>query len=201
MFYDQLVFALFVSTSLILTANAAPFGMKSKGTENDNLSTNNEHDDYDPLVDMSDEELLGVMEEFALMSEEEMEEAFMEVVEMLGGDENSEMATAVREIMDAVKSMDVSDGLAPLMESMGMSIEEEIAEATHIALEMISNSDWERIYNKRGEILESLVIGGNISAEDAALYKNDDGAWVKELRFIWDELQTQARESAKSNEL
>ena len=52
---------------------------------------------------MSDEELMEVMEQFALMSEEERDEAFQEVVQMLGGDDDPEMIAAVQEIMSAVK--------------------------------------------------------------------------------------------------
>lgn len=145
-------------------------------------------------MDLSDEELLGVMEEFALMSEEEREEAFAEVVDMLGGDDDPEIAAAVREIMDAVSSLDGSDAKASPAEYVSTSMEREIADATGIALEMISKSDWELISNKRVEILDALISEGKVTAEDAALYKSDDGAWEKELRSVWDELQNQARE-------
>jgi hypothetical protein len=37
-------------------------------------------------VDLNDQDLIEAMEEFALMSEEEMEDAFAEVIEMLGDD-------------------------------------------------------------------------------------------------------------------
>jgi polyhydroxyalkanoate synthesis regulator phasin len=79
-----------------------------------------------------------------------------------------------------------------------MTLEEEIAEATEMALEMISTSEWEVIYNKREDILDSVIASGKISAEDAALYKSDASAWEEELKYIWDELQTQAKDSDKT---
>mmetsp|Transcript_8459 Transcript_8459/g.14842 ORF Transcript_8459/g.14842 Transcript_8459/m.14842 type:complete len:208 (+) Transcript_8459:232-855(+) len=197
MLFNQFASVFILSSCLLLTANAGPFGIKSKGIENDDpAASDNENDN--PLADLSDEELqkelLDVMEQFALMSDGEMEEAFSEVVDMLG-DDDPEMLEAVREIKEALKSSDGSDESTPLMESMTTSTDKEIAEATDIALELISKSDdWESIHNKRDEILDSLIADGNISAEDAALFKSDDGAWEKELRLIWDGLTNLAKE-------
>mmetsp|Transcript_4140 Transcript_4140/g.7377 ORF Transcript_4140/g.7377 Transcript_4140/m.7377 type:complete len:208 (-) Transcript_4140:39-662(-) len=197
MLFNQFASVFILSSCLLLTANAGPFGIKSKGIENDDpAASDNENDN--PLADLSDEELqkelLDVMEQFALMSDGEMEEAFSEVVDMLG-DDDPEMLEAVREIKEALKSSDGSDESTPLMESMTTSTDKEIAEATDIALELISKSDdWESIHNKRDGILNSLIATGTVSAEDAALYKSDDGAWEKELRLIWDGLKNLAEE-------
>ena len=195
--YPNINFHPFCKSPHAQTANAGPFGVKSKGVENDDpAASDNENDN--PLADLSDEELqkelLDVMEQFALMSDGEMEEAFSEVVDMLG-DDDPEMLEAVREIKEALKSSDESVESTPLTESMATSIEKEIAEATDIALELISKSDdWESIHSKRDGILNSLIATGTVSAEDAALYKSDDGAWEKELRLIWDGLKNLAKE-------
>jgi len=175
-----------------VSANAA-FGRKSKGIEN-NDPVANDYENENSLVDLGNEDLMEAVETFALMSEEEMEEAFSEVIDMLGGDDaDPEIIESVKEIMNMAKSMDESSGMGDFM---AMEIDEdEIAKATDIALEMISKSDWELIYNKQSDILNSLISAGKFSVEDAAVYKSDDVAWEKELRSIWDGLQNQARES------
>lgn len=132
-----------------------------------------------------------------MMSPEEAKEAFAEVIEMLGEDKDDpEMMEAIQEVMREMERMnsgvDIKDRLS------SMTLEEEIAEATEMALEMISTSDWEVIYNKREDILDSVIASGKISAEDAALYKSDAAAWEEELKFIWDELQSQAKDSDKT---
>ena len=153
--------------------------------------------DASPLIDLDDPELVEAMEAFALMSPEEAEEAFAEVIEMLGEDKDDpEMLEAIQEVMREMESMNSGPDVKARLSSM--TLEEEIAEATEMALEMISTSDWEVIYNKREDILDSVIASGKISAEDAALYKSDAAAWEEELKFMWDELQSQAKDSDKT---
>ena len=139
------------------------------------------------------------------MSPEEAEEAFAEVIEMLGEDKDDpEMLEAIQEVMREMESMNSGADVKARLSSM--TLKEEIAEATEMALEMISTSEWEVIYNKREDILDSVIASGKISAADAALYKSDAAAWEEELKYIWDELQTQVKDSdktkkAKSEEL
>eukprot|EP01083_Nonionella_stella_P227015 805766_1 len=118
------------------------------------------------------------MEEFALMSEEERDEAWADVITMLDGDEDPDVMKALREIMDAVKLLEESS------ESLHVAIEEQFNQAIDNSLDMLSQADWVSIYNKRDDILESLEVTGKISAEDAALYKSDDAVWEKELRSV-----------------
>ena len=144
------------------------------------------------------------MEAFALMSPEEAQEAFAEVLEMLGEDKDDpEMLEAIQEVMREMESMNTGDDVKYRLSSMTM--EEEVAQATEVALEMISISEWDSIYNKREDILDSVIASGKMSAEDAALYKSDAAAWEKELKHIWEELQSQANDAgtreAKTEEL
>ena len=153
--------------------------------------------DASPLIDLDDPELVEAMEAFALMSPEEAEEAFAEVIEMLGEDKDDpEMLEAIQEVMREMESMNSGADVKARLSSM--TLEEEIAEATEMALEMISTSEWEVIYNKREDILDSVIASGKISAEDAALYKSDAAIWEEELKYIWDELQSQAKDSGKT---
>ena len=135
------------------------------------------------------------MEMFALMSEEERIEAFAEVMEMIGGDDaDPEDIEALRRVMEAAELMDDADST-----SMGYTpMEDAIADATGIALEMIAGSEWEMIREKSSEILEALIVSGKISSEDAASFRSDEGAWEKELRSVWDELEKQAEESGNA---
>lgn len=144
------------------------------------------------------------MEAFALMSPEEAQEAFAEVLEMMGEDKDDpEMLEAIQEVMREMENMNTGDDVKYRLSSMTM--EEEVAQATEVALEMISTSEWDVIYNKREDILDSVIASGKMSAEDAALYKSDAAAWEKELKYIWDELQSQANDAgtreAKTEEL
>lgn len=148
--------------------------------------------------------MLEAMEAFALMSPEEAQEAFAEVLEMMGEDKDDpEMLEAIQEVMREMENMNTGDDVKYRLSSMTM--EEEVAQATEVALEMISTSEWDVIYNKREDILDSVIASGKMSAEDAALYKSDAAAWEKELKYIWDELQSQANDAgtreAKTEEL
>jgi DNA integrity scanning protein DisA with diadenylate cyclase activity len=126
------------------------------------------------------------MEEFALMSEEEMEDAFAEVIEMLGDD--AEAIAEMQKVMEEVRSMNAD------AESKYETIvlHDELTKATKAALDMLSKSDWGTVYEKRSEILESIIHSGKVSSEDAAVFKSDPDAWEKELKEIWGELQKQA---------
>lgn len=144
------------------------------------------------------------MEAFALMSPEEAQEAFAEVLEMMGEDKDDpEMLEAIQEVMREMENMNTGDDVKYRLSSMTM--EEEVAQATEVALEMISTSEWDVIYNKREDILDSVIASDKMSAEDAALYKSDAAAWEKELKYIWEELQSQANDAgtreAKTEEL
>jgi len=131
-----------------------------------------------------------------LMSPEEAQEAFADVLEMLGEDKDDpEMLEAIQEVMREMESMDTGADVKYRLSSM--TEEEEVAEATEVALEMISTSEWDVINNKQDDILDSVIASGKMSAEDAALYKSDAAAWEKELKYIWDELQRQANDDGK----
>ena len=139
-----------------------------------------------------------------MMSPEEAQEAFAEELEMMGEDKDDpEMLEAIQEVMREMESMNTGEDVKYRLSSMTM--EEEVAQATEVALEMISTSEWDVIYNKREDILDSVIASGKMSAEDAALYKSDAAAWEKELKHIWEELQSQANDAgtreAKTEEL
>ena len=141
------------------TANADPFGIKSKGIETDDPAAS-DNENGNSLVDLSDEEL--TMAQFALLSDEEMEEAFSEVVDIMLGDDDPAMVAAVIEITDALNSSDGSDDEStPLMESIAMSTEKKIAEATGIAIGMIGSD------NESTPLMESMAMSNEDKIAEA----------------------------------
>lgn len=141
----------------------------------------------DVKVDLNDQELIEAMEEFALMSQEEMEEAFAEVIDMLGNDE--EAIDAMREVISKLRNMntDVESNYETIV------LGDEFVKATKASLAALAKSEWSAVHEKSDEILESIIESGKVSAEDAAVFINDSDAWEQELREIWDELQKQAK--------
>lgn len=169
--------------------------MKSKGVEDNDEPTANGDARGSAFVDLSEEDLMEVMAEFASMSEEEMEEAFAEVIAMVGGEDDPDILASVAELKEAVKTMDksaVKDLMTEATDSLNEAVEVKIVEAADSSLEMLASADWDLVYNKRGDILASLIAHGKVTSQEAAVYKSDDTAWEKELRFIWDGLQALA---------
>jgi len=140
---------------------------------------------------------------FALMSDEEREEAFEEVMQIMGEDAMDEDTLAL--IKAKVKSMSeyepIKQHSVPMKQTKPSidktstnAMKGEMAKAVDSALDLISKSEWSLVYEKREGILDTLIELGKINSSDAKMYKRNDGSWEKELRRIWDELQSQAKE-------
>lgn len=142
-------------------------------------------------IDFSDPELMDAMEIFNNMSPEEMQEAMVGLLEVLGDD--PEMLAAIQELQKEIEMMK-SSGEYDGEKLQGMIEDDELAAATQDALDMLgSANDWEAIWEMQEVILEGVLESGQLSAQDAALYKSDVSAWETELKFIWTELQKQAQ--------
>jgi len=139
---------------------------------------------------------------FALMSDEEREEAFEEVMQIMGADAMDEDTLAL--IKAKVKSMSeyepIKQQIPPPIKQTKPSIDKtstnamkgEMVKAVDSALDLISKSEWSLVYEKRGGILDTLIELGKISSSDANMYKSNDDTWEKELKIIWNGLQSQA---------
>ena len=147
-------------------------------------------------IDLNDPELLAAMEMFAGMSPEETEETMKELVGMLGDD--PETLAAIEEVMKEIPNMKANDVQSSLKQ---MVSEDEVAAATQDALKLLGKSNWETIWEKQDLILDAVIQSDQINAEDTALFKSDNAAWEKELRFIWNELQKQATTAKTGDEL
>ena len=146
-------------------------------------------------LDLDDTELVEAVKELAGMSPGEREEMMTELLGMLGDD--PETLAALKEVMNEHSSMKVSDIKSAVKD---MITEDEVAAATEDALKMLGRSKWEVIWEKQEQTLDAIIHAGQINSEDAALYKSNKKAWEKELRFIWNELQSQAAAARGSNE-
>lgn len=149
----------------------------------------------DEGIEFDDPELLEAIEMFAGMSPEEMEETMQELIGMLG--EDPETLAAIEEVMKEIPDMKAGDIQSSLNQ---MVSENEVATATKDALRLLGTSDWETIWEKQSLILDAVIQSGKMNAEDNALFKSDKVAWEKELRFIWNELQTQAASASKTSD-
>lgn len=59
---------------------------------------------------------------------------------------------------------------------------------------------WETIWEQRDAILEAVIASGQITAMDAARFRNDRNEWEAELKHIWTELQKEAATLEKSHQ-
>jgi hypothetical protein len=142
-------------------------------------------------VNFNDPKLNDAMEIFNAMSPEEMQEAMIGSLDVLGDD--PEMLAAIQELQKELETMKAS-GVEYNDEKLQDMIadDELLAAATQDFLDMVEiGTDWEPIWEMQEVILQSVLESGQLSAQDAALYKSDLSAWEKELKFIWKELQNQ----------
>ena len=149
------------------------------------------------------------MEMFALMSDEEREEAFEEVMQIMGEDAMDEDTLA--SIKAKVKSMSEYEPIKqqmippmkqtkPIDKTSTNAMKGEMAKAVDTALDLISKSDWSLVYEKREGILDTLIELGKISSSDAKMYKRNDDAWEKELKLIWFQSQVKERNSISDDD-
>ncbi|KAL3936244.1 MAG: hypothetical protein SGBAC_008402 [Bacillariaceae sp.] len=123
------------------------------------------------------------------MSPEEMEETILELIQMVGNDDpetKAELEVLLNELIPQIKSQSNLNQMAQ---------DDELAVATQDALRMLKGSNWDEIWGKQDIILEGVLASGQLSPEDAALYRSDEKAWKEQLKFIWDQLQQQAAEA------
>ena len=143
----------------------------------------------DPLLDMQDPQLLEAIEMFANMSPEEMKETMKELQGMLGDD--PETIAAIQEVMSEITNLENGNTKQQhIHKSLSdMIAQDELAAATKDALEMLRNGQWETIWENRNLIRDAVIESGQISPEDAALFRTDQKAWESELQHIWFQLQ------------
>ncbi len=137
-----------------------------------------------------DLELEEAIQAFADMSREEMVETIQEMKDLLHDDPDAlkELDVVIEEL-SKMDEQEIQDNLEAIM------AEEAVAQSMAETLEMLQNADestFEKILEKKDTILQTIVESGIMSKEELAMFENDEAAWEEELRFIWNELKTQA---------
>lgn len=144
---------------------------------------------------LTEDELMHLAETFAAFSEEERALAFKEVEELLADDPDALIEWEL--VKEQIGSIEVQP--EPAVEVISLTADE-LSEATGVALESVSSSNWNQILDRKNAILDSLISKKKISAEDAALYTADPDAWETELKTIWDLLRFQAEQQQKTKD-
>lgn len=143
----------------------------------------------DPLL--KDPDLLASLEIFMGMSPAEREEAIRGLMDAVGDDpqKRAEMEDLLKKLpaLDA-EQLKNSPGGNVHSSIQQMVHDDEIAKAKQDARKMLDGTTWEFFWENQEAILESTIASGQLSAEDAALFKADTRAWKKQLRVIFDDL-------------
>lgn len=146
-----------------------------------------EIEDDHPLL--TNPELLQAMEIFMQMSSEERQEVILGLMETVGDDpkKRKEMELLISKLPQVeqeqlLKNPKAAHSLQELIQ------DDEFAKAKHNAKQMLDGMSWEDFWAIQDQVLESVIAGGQISVEDAALFRTDEEAWKKQLRIIYDDL-------------
>jgi hypothetical protein len=141
-------------------------------------------DESHPLL--NDPEALQAMEIFMAMSPEEREITIHNLLEAVGDDPKAraEMELIISKL-PALEAEQVSGSESNLKKLIQ---EDEFAKAKHNAKKQLDGTSWEFFVENQDAILEATIAGGQLSAEDAALFKTDKKAWLKQLRVIWEDV-------------
>ena len=141
-------------------------------------------DESHPLL--NDPEALQAMEIFMAMSPEEREITIHNLLEAVGDDPKAraEMELIISKL-PALEAEQVAGSESSLKKLIQ---EDEFAKAKHNAKKQLDGTSWEFFVENQDAILEATIAGGQLSAEDAALFKTDKTAWLKQLRVIWEDV-------------
>lgn len=177
-------FLLFLVAAQLLCLDVVVFGEEvTLPEQEENLSV------------LSENELIDMAKTFATFTKDERAAAYKEVEELLADDPDA--LVEWERVKDHIETLEVSE---PAVQIISLT-PDELSEATGIALDMVSSSDWTQIIERKDVILESLISKKKISAEDAALYTANPDAWATELKTIWDLLRLQAEQQKTKDEL
>ncbi|KAL7457245.1 hypothetical protein ACHAWC_008763 [Mediolabrus comicus] len=115
------------------------------------------------------------MEIFMAMSPEEREITIHNLLEAVGDDPK------------ARAEMELIISKLPALEAE-QAAGNEFAKAKHNAKKQLDGTSWEFFVENQDAILEATIAGGQLSAEDTALFKTNKKAWLKQLRVIWEDV-------------
>jgi hypothetical protein len=137
------------------------------------------------LVD--DPALLNAMDMFMGMSGQERHETIQGLMEVVGHDPaaRAEMETLIK-MLPKLDDDDDKDGSSSLRQ---MIQDDEVRKAEHEGRRQVEGLDWESFWAMQADILETTIASGQLTPEQAAIFKTDEDAWKAQLRIIFDDLQ------------
>mmetsp|Transcript_4638 Transcript_4638/g.12950 ORF Transcript_4638/g.12950 Transcript_4638/m.12950 type:complete len:197 (-) Transcript_4638:2514-3104(-) len=154
-----------------------------------------------PIQEMmtNDPELAEAMEIFAYMSNAERTEAMQELKELIGADATNdpEAMKLFEQLFNEVGKMKEVNG-----DGTSSSLQELVAEDERVArvedvmhaLRQAGPAEFEtKVLARKEAILEAIVEAGQMTDEQAQIYRNDGAAWQDMLTAIWKDLQGQVR--------
>lgn len=142
-----------------------------------------------PLL-KNDPEALQAMEIFMGMSPDEREETIRGLMDAMGDDpkKRAEMELLLAKL-PALSDEQIKNSDSGIQSSLKQMVQDdEFAKARRDARKQLDGTSWEFFAENQAAILEATIAGGQLSPEDAALFKTDEEAWLKQLRVIWEDV-------------
>mmetsp|Transcript_4295 Transcript_4295/g.12119 ORF Transcript_4295/g.12119 Transcript_4295/m.12119 type:complete len:187 (-) Transcript_4295:220-780(-) len=160
-----------------------------------NFATAASLDDGPILVDeehplLNDPEVVAAMEIFMGMAPEERASTIKGLMEAVGDDpqKRAEMELIISKLPALDEEM-LKNSPAGAHSSLKQMIQDdEFAKAQKDARQQLDGVSWEFFLENQAAILDATIQSGQLSPEDAARFKTDDEAWLKQLRVIWEDV-------------
>ena len=149
-------------------------------------------EDDHPLL--TDPDLPAALETFLGMSPEEREEAMQGLLAAVGDDpvQRAEMERLLA-TLPAMNEEQLKGSHSSLYYSLNkMDRGDEVAQARENARQTMGGVTWDFFVENQAAILEATIADGQLSAEDAARFRTDGAAWLKQLRVIYDDIKGHA---------
>ena len=139
-----------------------------------------------------DQGVIGAMEVFMGMAPEEREATIRELMELVSDD--PQLVTEMENLLKALPALDEEQlknaGPGGFHSSLDQMVhDDEVAKAREDAKEMLGGTEWQFFLDNQAVILESVLEAGQLSPEQAAEFKTDETAWLKQLRVIYEDVQ------------
>ncbi|EJK68314.1 hypothetical protein THAOC_10518 [Thalassiosira oceanica] len=145
-------------------------------------------EDDHPLL--NDADALQAMELFMAMSPTEREETIRDLMEAVGDDPEKradmELLLSKLPAVDAEQLKNSPGGTRSSLKQMVQ--DDEFAKAREDAKQTLGGTPWDLFVENSDAILEATIASGQISPEQAATFKSDKEAWLKQLRVIWEDV-------------
>ena len=186
--FNMRSFAVFTSilVATVLLSSGSGVVSAAAGGGGDPIMIEDDH----PLLE-NDPELLQAMEIFMAMSSEEREDTIRNLMVAVGDDpaKKAEMEYLISKLPELSNEQLANSVDGKTASSLKHLVQDdEFAKARQDAKRQLDGMSWEFFVQNEAAILEATLAGGQLSPEDAALFKTDRDAWLRQLRVIWEDV-------------